>query len=124
MSWKGVATSIAVEVDDFLILLQTERAAQRVMEGVTICFEQRLGLPVNRGKSHGAPIQDVKFLGFQILRGRIRMSTKARQRCKDQGRRLTPRNNGQSMYRPVCAVLSGGGGIIARFLPGLSIAAA
>ena len=42
-----------------------------------------------------APVKDVEFLGFQILRGKIRISTKARQRFKDQVRRLTPRNNGQ-----------------------------
>jgi RNA-directed DNA polymerase len=54
---------------------------------------------VNRDKSQVAPIKDVEFLGFQILRGKIRISTKARKRFKDQVRRLTPRNNGQSMYQ-------------------------
>jgi group II intron reverse transcriptase/maturase len=85
--------------DDFLILLKTERAAQRVMESVTTFLEQSLGLPVNRNKSQVALVKDVEFLGFQILRGQIRISTKARKRFKDQVRRLTPRNNGQSMYQ-------------------------
>ena len=86
-------------VDDFLILLKTERAAQRVMESVTTFLEQNLGLPVNRDKSQVALVKDVEFLGFQILRGKIRISTEARKRFKDQVRRLTPRNNGQSMYQ-------------------------
>jgi group II intron reverse transcriptase/maturase len=84
--------------DDFIILLKTERAARRVMESVTTFLEQNLGLPVNRDKSHVALVKDVEFLGFQILRGKIRISTQARKRFKDQVRRLTPRNNGQSMY--------------------------
>jgi group II intron reverse transcriptase/maturase len=83
--------------DDFLILLKTERAARRVMESVTSFLEQSLGLPVNRDKSQVARVKDVEFLGFQILRGQIRISTKARPRFKDQVRRLTPRNNGQAM---------------------------
>lgn len=85
--------------DDFVILLKTERAAKRVMASVITFLEQRLGLPVNREKSRVAPIKEVEFLGFQILAGKIRVSTKARQRFKDQVRRLTPRNNGQSMYQ-------------------------
>ena len=85
--------------DDFVILLKTERAARRVMESVTTFLEQSLGLPVNRDKSQVALVKDVEFLGFQILRGKIRISTEARKRFKDQVRRLTPRNNGQSMYQ-------------------------
>ena len=85
--------------DDFLVLLKTERAARRVMESVTSFLEQSLGLPVNRDKSQVALVKDVEFLGFQILGGKIRISTQARKRFKDQVRRLTPRNNGQSMYQ-------------------------
>ena len=85
--------------DDFIILLKTERAARRVMESVTTFLEQSLELPVNRDKSQVALVKDVEFLGFQILAGKIRISTKARKRFKDQVRRLTPRNNGQSMHQ-------------------------
>jgi RNA-directed DNA polymerase len=85
--------------DDFIILLKTERAARRVMESVTTFLEQNRGLPVNRDKSQVALVKDVEFLGFQILAGKIRISTQARKRFKDQVRRLTPRNNGQSMYQ-------------------------
>jgi len=87
--------------DDFVILLRSERAARRVMESVTRFLEETLGLPVNRDKSQVAPVKDVEFLGFQILRGKIRVSTKARQRFKDRIRELTRRNNGQSMARNI-----------------------
>ena len=84
--------------DDFVILVKTERAAGRVMEGITAYLENELGLPVNREKSQVSPSKDVAFLGFQILRGKIRISIKSRKRFKDKVRELTKRNNGFSMY--------------------------
>jgi hypothetical protein len=87
--------------DDFVILLKSERAAERVMGGITAYLEQELGLPVNREKSQVAPVKDVEFLGFQILARKIRVSTKAKTRFKDEVRRRTPRNNGQSMHQVI-----------------------
>jgi len=55
--------------DDFVILLRSERAARRVMESITALLEETLGFPVNRDKSQVAPVKDVEFRGFQILRG-------------------------------------------------------
>jgi RNA-directed DNA polymerase len=85
--------------DDFVILLKSERAAQRVMAGVVKYLETELNLPVNREKSRVAAVKDVPFLGFQILRGKIRVSNKARERFKDKVRELTRRNNPLSMYQ-------------------------
>ena len=84
--------------DDFAIAVKSERAAKRVMDTITAYIEKVLGLPVNREKSRVAPSHKVEFLGFEILRGKIRISIPARMRFKDRVRRLTPRNNGQSMY--------------------------
>ena len=85
--------------DDFLILVRSERAAKRVLEGITKHLERELRLPVNREKSRAALVKDVPFVGFQILRGKIRVSDKARVKCKDRVRRLTRRNNPLSMYQ-------------------------
>jgi group II intron reverse transcriptase/maturase len=90
--------------DDFVILLRTQRAAQRVMEGITRFLEEGLGLHVNRDKSRVAPIKDVEFLGFQILRGKIRVSTKARKRFVREVRSRTRRNNGQSMSQVIAGL--------------------
>jgi len=87
--------------DDFLILLKSERAARRVMEGIVRYLERDLGLPVNREKSEVARVKDVAFLGFQILRGKIRVSDKARSKFKDRVRELTRRNNPLSMYQVI-----------------------
>ena len=53
---------------------------------------------MNQEKSRVAPIKEITFLGFQILRGKIRVSNKARIRFKDRVRELTHRNNPLSMY--------------------------
>ncbi len=87
--------------DDFLILLKSERAAERIMEGITAYLEGKLRLPVNRKKSQVAPIKDIPFLGFQILRGKIRVSDKARVKFKNRIRELTRRNNPLSMNQVI-----------------------
>lgn len=87
--------------DDFLILLKSERAAKRVMEGITGHLENNLNLPVNKEKSQVALVKDVPFLGFQLLREKIRVSNKARLKFKAKVRELTRRNNPLSMYQAI-----------------------
>ncbi len=62
-------------------------------------LEEELNLPVNKEKSEVSEIKRVPFLGFQILRGKIRVSNKAWLRFKDKIRELTRRNNPLSMYQ-------------------------
>jgi len=85
--------------DDFLILVKSERAAKRVMGGIVKYLEGELNLPVNKEKSEVSEVKRVPFLGFQILRGKIRVSNKARLKFKDKIRGLTRRNNPLSMYQ-------------------------
>ena len=87
--------------DDFVIVVRSERAARRVMEGTIRYLEEELGLTVNQAKSRVAPLKDITFLGFQLLRGKIRVSTMARLRFNDQVRALTRRNNPLSMYQVI-----------------------
>lgn len=85
--------------DDFLIFLKSERAACRVMESTTQYLEKDLGLPVNKEKSQVGRSYQIVFLGFQILRGKIRVSEKAKAKFREEIRGLTRRNNPYSMYR-------------------------
>jgi len=85
--------------DDFVILVKSERAAKRVMEGTTRYLEEELGLPVNKEKSLVAKAKDVPFVSFQVRAGKIRVSDKARTRFKTRVRQLTRRNNPLSMYQ-------------------------
>ena len=71
------------------------------MKGTIAYLEEELGLIVNREKSRVAPIKDITFLGFQLLRESIRVSTAAQRRFKDRGRELTRRNNPLSMYQVI-----------------------
>ena len=87
--------------DDFVIAVRSQRAAHRVMEGTIAYLEEELGLRVNREKSQVAPIKEITFLGFQLLRGKIRVSTKAQRRFKDRVRDLTRRNNPLSMSQVI-----------------------
>ncbi len=85
--------------DDFVVLLKSERSAKRVMANAIRYLENDLGLPVNKEKSQVAEVKKVTFLGFQILRGKIRVSNKARVKFKKRVRELTRRNNPLSMYQ-------------------------
>jgi RNA-directed DNA polymerase len=87
--------------DDFLILVKSERAAGRVMEGTIRYLEGELKLPVNREKSKAAKVKDVAFLSFQILREKIRISEKAREKFKKRVKDLTRRNNPLSMHQVI-----------------------
>ena len=87
--------------DDFVIVVRSERAARRVLEGTIRYLEEELGLTVNQEKSRVAPIKDLTFLGFQLLKGKIRVSTTARLRFKDRVRELTRRNNPLSMSQVI-----------------------
>lgn len=87
--------------DDFVILLKSERAAKRVVEGTIRYLEESLLLPVNNEKSKVARVKDITFLGFQILRGKIRVCNKARIKFKAKVRKLIRRNNPLSTYQVV-----------------------
>jgi RNA-directed DNA polymerase len=90
--------------DDFIIVVKSERAGIRVMENVTQYLEGELELPVNKEKSKVAPIKDVGFLGFQILRGKLRVSNGAREKFKKKVREMTKRNNPLSMRQVIQAL--------------------
>ena len=87
--------------DDFVIVVRSERAAQRVMQKTVLYLEEELGLEVNTEKSQVAPIRKISFLGFSILAGKIRVSSKAQLKFKARIRELTRRNNPLSMYQVI-----------------------
>jgi RNA-directed DNA polymerase len=84
--------------DDFLVLVKSLRAAQRVMQSIGRFVEGRLKLVVNRQKSRAARLSECAFLGFQILRGRIVWTEKALQRFKERIQEITSRSRGVSTF--------------------------
>ena len=81
--------------DDFLVMVKSEKAAERVMASLTKFVEGQLKLVVNRAKSKAAPLKLCAFLGFQIgSAGRVVWSAKALARFKRKVREITRRNRG------------------------------
>jgi RNA-directed DNA polymerase len=81
--------------DDFLVMVKSAKAAERVMASLSRFLEGRLKLVVNRVKSKAAPLKQCTFLGFQIgTAGRAVWTAKALARFKRRVRETTRRNRG------------------------------
>jgi RNA-directed DNA polymerase len=81
--------------DDFLVMVKSAKAAERVMASLTRFVEGRLKLVVNKVKSKAAPLKQCAFLGFQIgAVGRAVWTAKAHARFKRRVREITRRNRG------------------------------
>jgi RNA-directed DNA polymerase len=83
--------------DDFILLVKSAKAAQRVMASVVRFVEGKLKLVVNQAKSKTAPLEECSFLGFRITaRGKTVWTEKALLRFKKRVREITTRNRGVS----------------------------
>jgi RNA-directed DNA polymerase len=81
--------------DDFLVMVKSAKAAERVMASLIRFVEGPLKLVVNRAKSKAAPLKACAFLGFQIgTRGRAVWTAKALARFRQRVREITLRNRG------------------------------
>ena len=90
--------------DDCNIYVKSERAGQRVMEGVKNFLKRKLRLKVNESKSAVARPKDRKFLGFSFTSGetaRRRIAPKAIERFKERIRELTRRTRGISIEQMI-----------------------
>jgi RNA-directed DNA polymerase len=86
--------------DDFIIMVKSKRAGERVLASIRRFLECELLLEVNMAKSKVARLDECTFLGFRIVRGKIRWSEKAEKEFKRRTRELTGRSWGVSMaYR-------------------------
>ncbi|PVZ66808.1 group II intron reverse transcriptase/maturase, partial [Pelagibaculum spongiae] len=83
--------------DDFIILVKSRRAGERVLSSINRFIEQRLKLQINREKSQVVKVKDSQFLGFTFKAGRINWHDKSLIKFKRQVRKLTNRNWGVSM---------------------------
>jgi len=86
--------------DDFLVLVKSLRAGQRVMASLTRFLEKKLRLTVNPHKSQVAKLIQCRFLGFAFRGKKIVWSEKSLARFKRRVKELTGRSWGVSMdYR-------------------------
>ena len=88
--------------DDCNICVRSQRAGERVMEGIERFLTKRLKLKVNRAKSAVAQPSKRKFMGFSFTSGkepRRRIAPQALARFKSQVRQLTRRTKGATLWQ-------------------------
>ena len=78
--------------DDFIIMVKSLSAGNRVMTSVKRFLEHKLCLQVNEKKSKVAPVNECGFLGFVFVNGKIRWSEKSFLEFKRQLRLFTGRS--------------------------------
>jgi RNA-directed DNA polymerase len=83
--------------DDFIILVKSKLAGERVMRSVRNYLQRRLKLKVNEAKSQVVPTHRCSFLGFTFRGEKIIWTRKAFDSFKRKLRRLTSRTWGVSM---------------------------
>lgn len=83
--------------DDFVILVKSSRAGERVKLSVARFLERKLKLKINREKSKAGKANKCKFLGFTFPGKTIRWTTEALEDFKHRVRELTGRSAGISM---------------------------
>jgi RNA-directed DNA polymerase len=86
--------------DDFIILVKSQRAGERVLRSITQFLQRKLKLVVNDKKSRVVPTDQCAFLGFTFKGTSIRWADKSLAEFQRQVRLLTGRSWGVSMdYR-------------------------
>ena len=78
--------------DDFIIMVKSLSAGQRVMDSIRRFLERKLRLKVNEKKSKVGLVEECGFLGFDFVRGKIRWSDKAFREFKRRIRQFTGRS--------------------------------
>jgi len=83
--------------DDFMILVKSQRAGERVLSSITRFLSERLKLNVNAEKSQVVNYHRSQFLGFTFRGKHLQIHPKSLQRFKQRVRKLTSRTWGVGM---------------------------
>lgn len=90
--------------DDFVILVKSPRAGERVKASISRFLEKKLKLKVNNDKSKVGKAKKCEFLGFTFPGKSIRWTESALNDFKHQIRKLTGRSNGVSIEQRIDAL--------------------
>ena len=82
--------------DDFVILCGSLRAGQRILQSIRRYLADKLKLIVNETKSRVVPFAEARYLGFQIVRRKVRWTKKSQKGFKAEVRQITRRTRGHS----------------------------
>jgi len=83
--------------DDFVILVHSQRAGERVLASITRFIERRLKLKVNEQKSRVGPTSRCKFLGFSFHGKSLVWHSSALDKFKREVKTRTNRSKGKSV---------------------------
>ena len=78
--------------DDFIVLVKSQRAGERVMRSIKRFLERKLKLKINDKKSQVAKTDNTNFLGFTFRGSKIRWSDDAFKEFKRRVKQLTGRS--------------------------------
>lgn len=88
--------------DDLLILVGSQRSAERVKTSTTTFIEKHLKLKVNKTKSRICGPLELNYLGHRFMNnGRALLSKESEQRLKSKIRKVTQRNRGRSLKQVI-----------------------
>lgn len=105
--------------DDFVILCTSPRAGRRILESISRFLSDKLKLIVNEVKSKVVVLSEATFLGFSIVKRRVRWTKKSEKRFKANVRKITRRTRGVSPATVITDLQSYVRGAINYYLPGV-----
>lgn len=105
--------------DDFVILCRSPRAGRRILESISRFLRDKLKLIVNVLKSKVVVLNEATFLGFSIVKRRVRWTKKSEKRFKANVRTITRRTRGVSPTTVITDLQNYVRGAINYYLPGL-----
>lgn len=87
--------------DDFIILVKSKRAGNRVLKSITQFVERKLKLKVNDQKSRVVPVSQCKFLGFTFYGTNLKWHNDVVKKFKHNVKNLTGRSKGIAMGKRI-----------------------
>ncbi len=91
VTFKMPLCGFARYADDFIIVVKSQRAGERVLTKVTKLLKKNFKLTVNEAKSQVVPSHKASFLGFTFKGKQIRWTDKSYKKFIAQLKELTSR---------------------------------
>ncbi|MDF1755943.1 MAG: group II intron reverse transcriptase/maturase [Verrucomicrobiales bacterium] len=105
--------------DDFLILCGSPRAGDRILRSISRYLNRHMKLMVNETKSKVVELSEASFLGFSIIKRKVRWTGQSKRRFKKSVRMITKRTRGVSPVKVIRDLQLYTRGAINYYMPGL-----
>jgi RNA-directed DNA polymerase len=105
--------------DDFLILCSSPRAGHRILRSISRYLNEHMKLMVNEAKSKVVELSEATFLGFSIIKRKVRWTGQSKKRFKRNIRMITKRTRGVAPEKVMRDLRLYTRGAINYYMPGL-----